>query len=58
MTVDLGEPSVMLYALSCVIGMCVALDLPALSKTFRFLRLRRRLAYAHSRRVSASREPH
>jgi hypothetical protein len=56
MSFDLAEPSVMLCALIAVIVACTVLDLPALSTTLRFLRLKRRLAYARKRTSDAGRQ--
>jgi len=56
MSFDLAEPSVMLCVLIGVIVACTALDLPALATTLRFLRLKRRLAYARKRTSDASRQ--
>ena len=55
MSFDLAEPSVMLCTLTAVIVACTALDLPALATTLRFLRLKRRLAYARKRTLDAGR---
>ena len=57
MSFDLADPSIMFYALSAVIVTCMAFDAPALSSALRFLRLRRRLAYARNRMCEARQQP-
>jgi hypothetical protein len=54
---DLADPSAMFYALTAVIVTCIAFDVPALSSTLRFFRLKRRLAYARNRMFEARRQP-
>ena len=49
MRFDFADPTVVLYAWIVVIVTCAALDVPAISVSFRFFRLRLRLAYSRSR---------